>query len=256
MTEEVQNEPVDNTPQYTEIEQKALDMGWRPKDQFEGSEDDFIDAKEFVRRQPLFDKISQTGRELKEVRKALEAFKTHYTTVKETEYNRALDSLKAARKVALTDGDGDRFEALDEEIKSVEKQAEAIREQQNIPIAPEPPQEFVNWQNANKWYTEVRYMREFADDYGLRLSKQGMAPADVLKAVVVAVKKEFPHKFVNPNKAAAPEVGENKGGSTQKSSSSESALTDQERQIMNTLVRGGHITKEKYLADLAEAKKR
>ena len=44
-------------PELSPIEQKAIQMGWRPKEQFEGDEEEFIDAKEFVRRQPLFDRI-------------------------------------------------------------------------------------------------------------------------------------------------------------------------------------------------------
>lgn len=242
-------------PQYTDIEIKALDLGWRPKEEFEGDEEAFIDAKEFVRRQPLFDKISQQSREIKEVRKALEALKTHYTTVKESEYERALQTLKNERKAALTDGDGDKFEALDEEIKTTEKQLEAIKEQQNIPVVSEPPQEFVDWKNANRWYSETAYMRNFADEYGLRLAKQGVPPGEVLKQVTAAVKKEFPHKFTNPNKGAAPNVNEGKG-SSKSSGSGEAGLTEQERKIMNTLVHSGAITKEKYLADLKAIKER
>mgnify|MGYP000971805459 FL=1 len=47
-TEQVQ----DNTPQYTDLEVKAMNMGWRPMEEFDGPEEEFIDAKEFVRRAP------------------------------------------------------------------------------------------------------------------------------------------------------------------------------------------------------------
>ena len=104
----------DTTPQVSEIEQRALDMGWRPREEFQGSDDDFIDAKEFVRRKPLFDKIEHSSKEIKELRKAFNALTEHYTKVKETEYNRALSSLKAARREAMTNGDGERFDVLDD----------------------------------------------------------------------------------------------------------------------------------------------
>lgn len=235
----------------SEIEQKAMEMGWRPRDEFNGSDDDFIDAKEFVRRKPLFDKIEHSSREVKELRKALDALKTHYTTVKESEYNRALSTLKAARKDALTNGDGDQFEAIDQEIKRVEQEAVSVK--QIDEVQPEPVQhpEFVGWLNRNPWYNSTPYMRQFADQVGLKLKGQ-MPPAEVLKEVEKAVKQEFPQKFRNPNKESAPNVDSSDGKSGAKSGGFE--LSEQERRIMNTLVRTNQITKEKYIADLKAAK--
>lgn len=234
----------------SEIELKAMEMGWRPREEFNGTDDDFIDAKEFVRRKPLFDKIEHSSREVKELRKALDALKTHYTTVKESEYNRALATLKAARKDALTNGDGDQFEAIDQEIKRVEQEAVSVK--QIDEIQPEPVQhpEFVGWLNRNPWYNSTPYMRQFADQVGLRLKGQ-MPPAEVLKEVEKAVKQEFPTKFKNPNKESAPDV-DSSDGKTSRSGGFE--LTEQERKIMNTFVRSGVMTKEKYIADLKAAK--
>ena len=66
--EVVPTEPINNEP--SDIEQRAMDLGWRPKEDFEGDEATFIDAAEFVRRQPLFDKIESMGRELKETKRS------------------------------------------------------------------------------------------------------------------------------------------------------------------------------------------
>jgi hypothetical protein len=257
-TDGVNTEQVEQQPEYTAIEQKAMELGWRPKAEFEGGEEDFIEAKEFVRRQPLFEKISQQSREIKEVRKALEALKTHYTTVKETEYTRALNQLKEARKTAISEGDGERFDALDQEIKTVEGQVEAIKEAKEQPLVQDTQvhPEFQAWLNQNKWFTETKYMRDWAEEYGQHLHARGASPSEVLKQVSQAVKKEFPHKFTNPNKQTAPNVesgGKSSGSSTKKFS--EGDLSEQEVKIMNTLVRQGVMTKEKYLADLLAVKK-
>ena len=259
MSEELSNEQGEQeVSQVTEIEQKALEMGWRPKEEFDGNEAEFIDAKEFVRRQPLFDKISHQSREIKEVRKALEALKTHYTTVRESEYERALASLKTARKTALSDGDGDKFDQLDDEIKIVEKQVESIKAVKEAPIVQESNEhpEFTSWKNQNRWYESTGYMRKFADDFGTELAARGVPPSEVLKQVAQAVKKEFPSKFVNANKENAAPVNSGASGSGQRSASIEGSLSEQERNIMNTLVRSGTITKEKYLADLKAIKER
>lgn len=263
MTEEVKPEVVETTeqkptetpPQPSEIEVRAMEMGWRPKEEFEGHDDDFIDAKEFVRRKPLFDKIEATSKELKQVRKALEQFKTHYSLVKETEYNRALSALKAARKDALENNEGDRFETIDAEIKLVESQFEQVKKDKDTPIVqdePSTPPEFTAWKDRNPWYDKKRYMKAYADDVGVEYHKQGLSPTEVLKKVEQDVRKKFPDEFVNPRKTSAPDVESSRG--TSKADKVEEGLTATERMIMNTLVRGGHITKEKYLADLKAAK--
>lgn len=261
MTEEVKvpgsegtNEQSTEPKQYSEIELRAMDMGWRPQEEFEGNPDDFVDAKEFVRRQPLFDKIESQSKELKNVKKALDALKQHYTSVKEAEYNRAVKALEAAREQAITEGDGAKFTQLDKELKNVEAQNKQIEALKTEPSG--PPQEFVEWNNRNKWYQSDEDMTVFADAYGMRYKQNHpeTPPAKVLEEVEKAVKRNFPNKFENPRKANAPDVDTSKGSSRKSVSSGEADLTEQERQIMNTLVRGGHITKEKYLDDLKKVK--
>lgn len=239
----------------TEIEKRALEMGWRPRTEFSGEDNDFIDAKEFVQRKPLYDKIAAQGKQLKNVSTALEALKGHYTAVRETEYKRALQKLKDERKEALREGDADKVVSLEDDIKSAEEEFEQLKEENARPIvqeeAPIHP-EFTAWKDRNPWYSSTKYMREFADEYGLRLASQGMLPAEVLKKVDMAVRKEFPHKFSNPNKADAPDVGASKTGGRTKAG--DPALTEIERMTMNSLIRSGTMTKEEYLADLKKIK--
>lgn len=263
MTEEVKPEgtPADTpevkeAPQHTDIELRAMERGWRPQTEWDGEPDDFVDAKEYLGRQPLFDKIQSTTKALKETNKALEAFKNHYTKVKETEYNRALKTLQEERASAVANGDGETFQRLDTEIKAIEVEAAQIKAAGQMPLVPEQPAEhpaFASWKNRNQWYETTGYMKAYADEVGVKLARQGVAPEDVLKQVEQAVRKEFPHRFTNPNKANAPSVDTSRGKSSA-TSSAEDGLTAQEKQVMNTLIRGGHITKEKYLADLKNVK--
>ena len=256
VVEEKSEEKAPDTPQFTDIELKAIDMGWHPQEEWDGDPEEFVDAKEYVGRKPLYDKIQSTGRALKETNKAIEALKTHYTKVKENEYKRALKTLQDQRQAAVAEGDGDTFQRLDTEIKGIEAEAAQVAQlsQTNlVKEVPQEPQAFVSWKERNSWYHKVDYMKTFADQLGVRLAGQGVQPEDVLKQVEQAVRKEFPHKFVNPKKADAPDVGASRGNA-KSSKSAEDSLTPQERQIMNTLVRGGHITKEKYLADLKDVR--
>lgn len=250
----------EQTPQYTEIEQRALQMGWRPKEEFSGDEADFVEAKEFVARAPLFEKIDHQNREIKNVKKALDALTEHYSKVKETEYQRALEDLKTARKEALREGDADKFEKYDDAIDKVEAEAARFKEEQaklEVPNEPTIDPRFTAWTARNPWYSNQPHMRVFADDVGIKLARQGMSPDEVLKEVEKAVKAEFPSKFRNQNKdkPGAVETPSTRRESTS-SASDTVELTDQERKIMNTLVSQGVLTKEKYLSELKAAKAR
>lgn len=241
-------------PQHSEIEQRALEMGWRPKEEFDGSEDDFIDAKEFVRRKPLFDKIETQSREIKKVHKALEEFKHHYSKVEESAYRKAVSDLKAKQKEALKDGDVDEFYKIQEELDTANEAVVALKQQQNdVPAVAEEAPQFVEWKSKNPWYNSMPHMKVYADDYGTKLARQGMAPEQVLKAVEKAVREEFPNKFRNPNKdkPGAVEASSGKSGARK---GAEYELDDRERKIMNTLVSSGAVTKDQYIADLKKVK--
>lgn len=256
MTEELKAEGGEQVVEQTQeqvavspIEQRAMEMGWRPREEFDGSDDDFIDAKEFVRRKPLFDAIEEKSRRLRNVEKTLETFKGHYSKVKEVEYARALADLKKERKQAIIDGDVDALEAAEEKISEVQTQVEEMKQvQAEQPEEPTAHPVFVNWVNRNKWYQTTPHMRVYADEIGLRLQRQGLSPDEVLKQVEKAVKDEFPNKFVNPNKASAPSVS---SPSRQGRASASDAfdMPAEDKRIMDSLVRSGTITKEEYMKD-------
>lgn len=259
MTEEIKVEDTQQEQQQasgpTETEKKAMEMGWRPKTEFAGDEDSFIDAKEFVRRKPLFDKIEVQSKEIKNVRKAIEALQQHYTTREAAAVEQALTKLRTARQSAITDSDGESFEAIDTEIKRVEKESERLKRLDTLPVQREELHpEFQVWTSKNDWYNKTTSMRAWADTRGVELAQQGLVPADVLRTIEKEVKTEFPHKFTNPNKTNAPDVENSSKAGSVSGKQNSFDLTEQERKIMNTLVGGGHMTKEKYLDQLKAIK--
>lgn len=232
------------------FEQKALDMGWRPKEEWDGPEEDFIEAKEFVRRQPLFEKIEHQNKAIKQLSVAFEALKTHHTKVKESEYQRALQSLKTAKRQALQEGETDRALAYEEKIDEVEQQkaefdAEAAKVQ--VPQEPQAHPDFVAWKQKNGWYNRDVELREFADSYGITLAKKGLPPAEVLEAVAKKVKTAFPEKFTNPNRERAGAV---EAPTRQGASQSGFQLSEDERTIMKKIVRTGVMTEADYIKDI------
>jgi hypothetical protein len=256
MTEEV----LGNEPSATEaepkgevspVEQEAMEQGWVPKDEFQGEEHKWVDAGEFIRRGELFKKIEHQSHELKEVRKALQGFKEHYTKVKETEYNRALKELKAEFKHATREGEFDRADQLEAEIEAVEQEATEVRKEVEAATREQTVHpEFADWTAKNSWYLSQPHMKIFADNEGTKLARQGLTPSEVLKRVEAEVRKEFPTKFKNPNqdRPGAVEGTTNRG--ITRGAKDSFQLNEQQERVMNNLVRQGVLTKEEYVADL------
>lgn len=231
----------------TAAELQAMESGWVPKDKYSGDEHKWVDAGEFLRRGELFSKIDQQNRKIKDLDNSLGEFKKLYKNVAEVEYKRALEALRAQKKTALEEGDAEAVIAADERIDLVkEQQRDAQR------AAPEPTQEgtahpeFVQWTERNSWYKTSTPMKAFADALGQELSSAGNSPSEVLRKVEAEVKKEFPHKFKNPNQEKPGAVEGSTGGRTQ---SSGFVLSDEERRVMHTFIRTGVFKTEKEYID-------
>lgn len=257
MTEEVKQETTEQSQEISPIEQRALDLGWRPKEEWDGPEEDFIDAKEFVRRQPLFEKIEQTTKALKELKKGHEALVQHHIRVKETEYQRALETLKNQRKQALRDGEGDLVVAIEERMELLDEQKkEAVDtlKQEAAQSQDALPEEAQKWVSRNSWYETDRAMKAVADsiasEYRRKVMAGEMTPADVLTLMEREVRKEFPHKFRTPVTSKAGAVEAPARGSRNASASLTDGMSEQDLTIMNKILRvTPSMKKEDYVKE-------
>lgn len=240
-------------PEYTPTQLKAMEQGWKPKEQFEGEEDQFIDAGEFIRRGELFSKIEHQSKEMKVMRQALEAMKQHHTKVEEAAYNRALKSLQDKRKSLLLEGEVAEALALEDEIDNVKAQRTQMAQQAQLPVVPEVNPEFTQWVDRNNWYGKDKIMRAAADRIGLDLAQEGVAPSEVLKRVEKEIREAFPHKFANPKqeRASAVEASSRSGNSASRSAIQ---MDDREREVMRKIVRSGVMTEAQYMAELKKVR--
>ena len=234
--------------ELTPTELRAVESGWVPQDEWAGDPDQWRPAKEFLDRGELFKKIDDQNRTVKELKHALEDMKKHHSQVRETEYARALTSLKEQKQQALVDGDAAQVVKLDDQIDLVKDEQRALKQEPTQIQQEEQAPEFVAWVGHNKWYETNEPMRAYADTLGRNLAHSGMSPAKVLAEVERQVKEEFPTKFRNPNrdKPNSVEGSSGKGGK----GSDSFTLSDEERRVMQRFVRSGVMTEAKYIEDL------
>lgn len=243
------NEP-DHRPEPSPIEQRAMEQGWVPQEEWTGDPDDWRPAKEFVDRGELLKSISALKRDNMQLKQTMADFGRHHAATREIEYKRALADLRAQKRDALIEGDADKVIEIDDtidELKDAKERVDAAPQR----VAPaEPHPAFMAWEQRNGWYKTDRGMKGYADEVARELVESGERdPVKILSEIDKKVRKEFPHKFNNParERAGAVEGAAQKGGRPKDDLVSQ--MSDDERRIMNRIVSSGVITKEKYLEE-------
>jgi hypothetical protein len=161
-----------------EIEVKARDMGWRPKDEYSGDPEKWIDAETYVERgetvlpivraqkAKLEKEVAQLRREVEETRQAMassaesiQALETFYTEETKRQVAKAREDLKARIREARTQGEIEEELELQGELTKLNaaEAGAAKREEKPTPAEakPQPPTpEYLAWQEENPWFLE------------------------------------------------------------------------------------------------------
>jgi len=200
--EEVQIDP---------IVEKASKTGWTNKEAWveAGKDpDEWVDAAEFVRRKPLFDRLHKQEKALKDKDARIEAISKHAAKVAEMTRKKTIAELEAKRDQAVEVGDVDAFKKADKELKEVEQEytPEPAKQEQEIPVE---VQEFAK--KHEKWFEKDEDMTDYAIARAKKYADQGLALKDSLPKVEEDVRRAFSHKFTNPNKEKPAAVGANSG---------------------------------------------
>lgn len=203
----VEQEEQEEAPQ---AEADARLMGWVPKDEFRGNPDEWMDAEAFVRRgreitpilrknnERLLNKVRELETKLMEDRNTFGEFRKYHETTLENQRASALAQLKAARKEAIANSDGDAFEQIEEHIKQVE----AFKGPEVKPAAKpvEHPPEVKAWFDKNSWYQEDIVLQDVANEVAERLARgrPDLQGVEFLETVKTIVTERMPQKFKNP----------------------------------------------------------
>ena len=229
--------------------EEAGAKGWRPQEEYEGPKGSWVSAEEFLKREPLFDKIKNQSKELKGLKKTVEAMTSQFQTQVKAQVELRLRELKAAKREAVEAGDVDQVDRLDAEI---DQQKQTVTE-----TVPQVPEEVSDWIDQNPWFKDDKELNAWAITHNKTYVANN--PGDVsgsLKATELAVKKAFPEKFEKPKpKTPANPVEGNAGPKDVggKNNFTVSRLSEEQRQVYNQLVtRHKTLSHEEYFKGLAE----
>lgn len=257
--------------QYTEDESKAMDHGWVPKDQWKGPEDEWVPAKVFNIRGELFGRIAKDKHTISELRQSVDALVEHNKKLFDAGYKKALNDLKSEKREALEQGDTSAVMRIDDEIEELRENAEKEKrefEQRVQTQRQAPPVEFMEWHENNSWYMNDGPMTAYADAIGKQLLQQTNASGKQVEwskfyqEVGRKVRQKFPEKFETRTRQTvrndSVENGEDSAGTKPRTNSfRESDLTEDQRRIMNTILKTTQgLTKKEYLEQMAQFEQR
>ena len=262
-----------------EVRHEAESQGWVPKERFRGNENDWVDAETFVKRgreilpilrknnENLIKDLNQTKEQLKEFREAAEEFKRFQRESyerKATDYERRIQEIKDSRAQAITDGDGQKVNALDDALdeakESFREAKQAVKDVVSTkePVATETAAtidpSLQLWLDRNNWFGEDRRMTSIANGIGesLRLEFPGLKGQPFLDKLDEVLVEEFPNKFGGSKKnVSASRVESGSGRQSRSGSNAQSYdnLPSTAKDACDRFVKQKLMTREQYVQD-------
>ena len=256
--EEVLDEEYDEpNKEVNEAVEKATSSGWKPREEFEGDPDEWVDADEFLRRRPLFDSLHKANRKTKQLEKevaGLVAFQKQQQDLFKKERETLVEELRKATRTAAQENDAARMLEIDDQIEEIEKNAPVVSE---VAEPEESDPVYDAWVEKNAWYEEDDDMAAHADAIGARLQKKGITDnEELLDQVAAKIKELYPQKFGNKKRTKPAKVGGGTPPATPRATGAKitySDLPSEAKMLYRRLVKSknnphGIMTSEEYLS--------
>jgi len=247
-----------------QIEREARRQGWRPAEEFRGSQDDWVDAQEYVRRgkeirahvkaenERLARELAAANSQISEMKGTIEEIRAYHANMEERAIEAALKRMKQERRAAVAAGNNELAAEIDEDMQELKdaprlapKPVQKPEAQQGTPAQPATPPEVNEWMTANKsWYNndeENEDLVAFANGVAGSVMNKNIPVADKLAEIDRRVRAQFPDRFGGgASRRSAPTAGTGEGGgSTRRTNSSVGALPDDAKQAGARFVKQG-----------------
>jgi len=260
-----------------EVRQEAESQGWVPKERFRGNESDWVDADTFVKRgreilpilrknnENLIKDLNSTKEQLKEFREAAEEFKKFQRDAyerKAQDYEKRILEIKESRAQAISDGDGQKVNALDDALdvaKDELKEAkQAVKDADKAPIETPASTEIDPglqvWLDRNTWFGQDKRMTGIVNGIGesLRLEFPLLKGQAFLEKLDEVLAEEFPGKFGAEKKSPSSRVESGSGRASRGSGSNAQSydnLPSEAKAACDRFVKQKLMTREQYVAD-------
>lgn len=260
-TEETSEEPTEESE--VTVEALASDLGWKPKDRFQGDDETYVDAATYIRRgedikESMRQHLKDNRQKMTAMERGIQDLKTHNERVFKVQLEKQrkeIEDLRSKKREAIEEGDADKVDQIEGEML---RRYNSMEEADTPQSAPELNQEevsaFDGWRKTNDWYGVKgsggdNDMTLYADRMANTPEYANLPYERKLKVVTELVKKAFPDKF---RKAPSSNAVEGARTTTTKRTFTTRDLSGDQRAVMKNFVNRGIMTEKQYIADLAQ----
>jgi hypothetical protein len=213
------------TPEVSEVERKARNVGWVPKEEFRGDPARHVSAEEFLQRSDslmpllrrdndkLHKKVSDLEGILKETRDAQREFVEFASKAEQRAYDKAKAEYQAQAEAAAANADQAGVRHAMQQMEALEKPFKPTPKPVEPAVNVDPT--IQNWIAREDWYRNSQTLKGYAiDTFGeIERDHPGMAVEEMLAETKRRTMDKFPEKFgINPRRDAPATVSTPTGG--------------------------------------------
>lgn len=246
------------------LEKEARLYGWVPKEEYRGSDKEWVDAQSFVERgkainpilrknnEALLKRIDKIEHERDQERETFKEFQKHREATLKKEFDTQMKTLREAKKLAIDTGDGAAAVEADEAIEQLKNQEKPVRTVSTTQPAYDPV--FAAWSEENDWFGKDPTMTAYANAIGPEIRKQDpySVGKSFLEKVTEEVKARFHERFKGErHKPISVEAGRPVAGKRSNGKGYQDLPPDA-KQACDRFVAQKLTTREQYLKDYFE----
>jgi len=204
---EPEQESATGTDASPDIEERARQLGWKPKDEYRGDPATWRDAQEFVdmtesvtpilreNLRRLSTQLSKTEQKVDSQDQEIKAWRAFTSEALEAERKRVIAEYEQKQRDAVREGDLEAYEALDKQKKAAAEKPEKPVQSNEMP--PDAKQALTDFERENDWYGTHDAMTDYARAESDRIAQRmpHLDPEAHLKKVKARVMEAFPDYF-------------------------------------------------------------
>lgn len=199
--EEIDNDVV-GTP-----EERARKIGWRPKEEYKGDAEKWVEADEYLRQAdedvPRLRHVNKTLlRTIERLEKGQQEIIDHQQRqLKQTRqdgYDEAMAAIEKRHREAVAAGDTDGADKAWKAKGELDKEIARAETVQPAKMPSRDQEAVQEWLEENEWYSNDPMMADYAKKYEDNLARKGVPLTDRLKKTTEYIMGKFPQEFETP----------------------------------------------------------
>ena len=235
------------------VEDKARTLGWKPKEEFSGPEEKWVDADTFVENGEkhaalAIDNNKRLMEEVAQLKRLREADSKKFEKMLKLETERVRKEYEEKKEQAYREGDFDKYRDMEKRLSEYHKIEKEIEDESSHSpeINPDHQRAVEEFEKRNEWYSTRPSMRIYATHMSDKIANEApnLTAEQHLREVERRVQEEFPDYFSSSKTAS---VASGRNGITRTKSLTYNSLPPEAKAACDDQVKRFGISKDEWM---------